>query len=63
MTLPYSESPEKKLSDLLLELLQIIKETGPMSEEVRTFVRQHKDVAEFTELAATIIYMVQQEKR
>jgi len=48
-----------ELRELLAQLLTRVHVHGSRSSEVREFVSQHKDVPEFSQLAATCIFMVE----
>lgn len=50
---------DTELKELLAALLTIVKEFGPRSKEVKSFILEHKDVPEFLQLAATCIFMIE----
>jgi NTP pyrophosphatase (non-canonical NTP hydrolase) len=55
---------DKRLKQLLVELLIIMKETNPQSEAVKGFIRARKDDhEEFADLAATVIFMAEEANR
>jgi hypothetical protein len=54
---------ERKLAELLAELIILIRNKGSRSEDVRKFVQKHKSVKEFEELAATCIFMAENVNR
>lgn len=52
---------DKDLRKLLAKVIQLAKDHGTRSEEVRNFIRNHMDTPEFAELAATCILLIEGE--
>jgi hypothetical protein len=50
---------DEKLRELLAQVIDLAKNHGTRSEEVKQFVRDNKDVEEFPELAATCILIIE----
>jgi hypothetical protein len=53
---------DTELQELLTALLTRVKKFGSRSEEVKSFILEHRDVPEFLELAATCIFIVEGHK-
>ena len=49
---------DAELDKLLTSLFELAKEFGPRSDEVKLFIRQHKHVPEFPQLAATCLFII-----
>jgi hypothetical protein len=50
---------DEKLRVLLAEVIELAKDYGTRSEEVKKFIRDNKDVPEFPELAATCLFLIE----
>ncbi len=53
---------DDRMKELLTEVIKLARKHGPDSEQVNTFCKEHNDNEEFLKIAATLLFIMDDEE-